>query len=442
MEALLVDAGDLLFIAPRGDFLGKFFRQERAQLAAHGVLALYAEELLHARVPGLDHAAKIDGQHADVQRFDDVFAEILEPRNLQSLLFERRIELGVVQGHSDVAGDGVHQLDVIAGQEITIDGLAEAQNGDGVLANAARHEVIQIQLLEGLADGIGNVSRRAGRLKEERPPGELGPGRLEEAEIHGLGKAHAHGTSEAHVSRLYGIFHEDREAVDQQGLREAVHDGTEHGIKAHFVGERAAELETVAVEKAVQARLNPFAEGLKKERGDDDGDHASDRPGGLRVEDTGDERDQSEINGGHGGGSSGVSQAALEDDVHVHQAIANDGIAETQRDEHQAENGGAHPGARRGVHEIRHDVERREGDAAGERPARQPLQLLTENTRRRFAEALVEHKPRSQEIDAEIAQLDFIEQNARAEPGHIAQHIEGGGYVKDQQRGARAINER
>jgi len=43
-------------------------------MAPHRVLALHAKELLHARVPGLDHAAEINGQHTDVQGFDDVFA--------------------------------------------------------------------------------------------------------------------------------------------------------------------------------------------------------------------------------------------------------------------------------------------------------------------------------------------------------------------------------
>src|SRR5258708_1472493 len=191
MEALLVDAGDLLFVAPRGDFRGKLFREERAQLVADGVLALHAEELLHACVPGRDHPADIDGYHANVQGFDDVFTEILEARDLQGFLLQGRIELGVVQGYGDVAGDGLHQLDVVAGEEITIDGLAEAQDGDGVLANAARDEIVQIQLLEGLADGIGNVSRRTGRLKEERPPSQLGPGRLQETQIHAPAKAPA-----------------------------------------------------------------------------------------------------------------------------------------------------------------------------------------------------------------------------------------------------------
>ena len=77
--------------------------------------------------------------------------------------------------------------------------------------------------------------------------------------------------------------------------------------------------------------------------GFDDGDHATDRPGSLGMENIGDERDQSEIDSGHGCGGSGVCQTALEDDVHVHQAVADDGVAEAKRDQQQTENGGAHP---------------------------------------------------------------------------------------------------
>jgi hypothetical protein len=164
--------------------------------------------------------------------------------------------LGVIQSHSNVPGNGLHELDVIAGEEITVYRFAKTEDCYGVLANAARHEIVQVQLVERSPHRIRNVSRRAGRLKEERPPGELGPGRLEETEIHRFGKAHAHGTSETHASWPNRIFHEDSDAVDQQGLREAVHHRAKHGIEAHFVGERAAELdqraaviETIAVEK-------------------------------------------------------------------------------------------------------------------------------------------------------------------------------------------------
>ena len=57
-------------------------------LMAYGILTLHAKELLHARVPGFDHAAEIDGQHTDVQGFDDIFAEVFEARDFQGLLLE------------------------------------------------------------------------------------------------------------------------------------------------------------------------------------------------------------------------------------------------------------------------------------------------------------------------------------------------------------------
>src|SRR5713226_5789859 len=144
LEALLVDAGDLLVIAPRRDFRCQLFREQGAELVADSVLTLDADELLHARVPGFDHAAQIDGEHADVERFDDVFAEILEARDFQRFLFERRVELGVVERHGEVASDGLHEFDVVAGEEIAVDGFAKAEYRDGVLANTAGHEIIQV----------------------------------------------------------------------------------------------------------------------------------------------------------------------------------------------------------------------------------------------------------------------------------------------------------
>src|SRR5579859_1303189 len=448
MEALLIDAGDLLFIAAGSDFDSELFGQQRAQLTAHSILTLHIKELLHASVPGFDHAPKVNGQHTDVQRFDDILAEILKPRDFEGFLLERRIQLGIVERDGHVAGDGLHQFDVVAGEEIAIYSLAQAEDGDGVLANAAGDKVVQVQLFESLADGIGNVSRRAGRLEEERPPSELGPGRLEEAEIHGFGETHAHGASEAHAGRAQGIFHEDGDAVDQQGLRETVHDRAEHGVEANFVGERTTELdqgaaviEAVAVEKPVKAGLDPFAEGLKEESGDHDGNHAAGRPGGLRMKDIGDEGDQGEVNGSNGGGGGGIGQAALEDDIHVHQPVADDGVAEAQRNKHEAEYGGAHPRTVGGIHHVGHDIEEREGQTSGEGPTGQPLQLLPQNAGRRFPKVAIEHDSGGQEIETEIAELDFIEQQARAEPGNKAEDVESGADVEEKETCAGAINQ-
>jgi hypothetical protein len=53
------------------------------------------------------------------------------------------------------------------------------------------------------------------------------------------------------------------------------------------------------------------------------------------VENLSDERNQREINSGNSRSRHGVGQAALEDDIHVHQAVTNDGVAEAERNQHQ-----------------------------------------------------------------------------------------------------------
>ena len=72
--------------------------------------------------------------------------------------------------------------------------------------------------------------------------------------------------------------------------------------------------------------------------------------GQRRVREFADQRDRREINRHHAGGRERVRQAALEDDIHVHQPVANDGVAEAERDQRQRENRKLHPGLRhRGV---------------------------------------------------------------------------------------------
>jgi hypothetical protein len=107
-------------------------------------------------------------------------------------LFEGGIKLRVVESYSHVACNCFDQLDVIAGEIVAVDGLAEPQNSHGVFANAAGHKVIEVELFESAAYGVADVARGAGRLKKECPPRELGPGRSEETKIKRLRETHAH----------------------------------------------------------------------------------------------------------------------------------------------------------------------------------------------------------------------------------------------------------
>ena len=60
-----------------------------------------------------------------------------------------------------------------------------------------------------------------------------------------------------------------------------------------------------------------------------------------------DQRDDGEIDADDAGGGKRVGEAALEDDVHVHQAVADDGVAEAERDQREREDRQFHP--RRGT---------------------------------------------------------------------------------------------
>jgi hypothetical protein len=68
--------------------------------------------------------------------------------------------------------------------------------------------------------------------------------------------------------------------------------------------------------------------------------------------------------------------ATLEDDVYVHQAIADDGVAEAKRNEHQAERGELHPGLRGSVEDVRQNVKHGERQTARQSSTSEPLQLL------------------------------------------------------------------
>src|SRR5260370_12001847 len=343
VESLLIDAGNLFLVAAGGDFACQFFRQQGAELASICFLERHAEQLLHARVPGFNDTVKIDGKYAHIQGFDDVFAEILEAGDFECFLFERAVELRVIKSDSNIAGNRLDQFDVVAGQKISVNRLAEAEHRHGMLADTAGHKVVEGQLLQRATNRVTEVSCRAGRLKKERPAGKLGPGRLEETKIQGFGEAHTHGTGDAHLPGLHAVLDENCETVDQQRLGNPVHNRTQHGVESHFVGqgasefdERATVIEAVAVEEAVQARLDPLAERLEQKRGYDNGDHAA--SGAVRgcMENQRDQRDQCKVNSGYAGGCRRISQTALEDKVHRHQAVADDRITQKPQDQHHA----------------------------------------------------------------------------------------------------------
>ena len=165
-QAEFINSRHLLLIHTRGNFLHQILRKNFAQRAADRIAAFHANQLLHAGIPGFDAAFQVHGQHADIQGFHDIFAEVFQARDFHSFLFQRRIQLRVVQRDGHVAGDGLHQLHVFAGKKIPVHRFAQPENGNGVFANAARNEIVQVELFEGAPQGIADVASGARRLKE------------------------------------------------------------------------------------------------------------------------------------------------------------------------------------------------------------------------------------------------------------------------------------
>src|SRR6266404_4492374 len=111
----------------------------------------------------------------------------------------------------------------------------------------------------------------AGRLEKYRSTRHLWLGRLEETEIERFTDADAHRPRQTQFSRCLRVLHEYRQTVHQQRLRYAIHYRTQHRVQADLVGQSLAEfdqcsaiVQTVAVEKMIQAPLDPHPNGLKE----------------------------------------------------------------------------------------------------------------------------------------------------------------------------------
>ena len=135
------------------------------------------------------------------------------------LLLERVVKLRVVERDRDVARDGVQQFDVFAGKEIAVDRLAEAQHRDGVLANPAGHKVIQVELLERLANRVATVSSaRARRFVKEVPAANSGRARGDRGNSGPVGSdsAHAHRTRQSGTVAGCGVVLDEKSRGDRR----------------------------------------------------------------------------------------------------------------------------------------------------------------------------------------------------------------------------------
>ncbi len=133
---------------------------------------------------------EVDGEDADVDGFDDVLVEVFEAFELVDLGLEGAVELGVLDGDADVAGEGFEDFHVFRGEEVAVAGAAEADDGDGAgaaadaVGDAAGEVVVEVEAGGGLAGLRREAEDLLGIFEEDVGVGAGGV-EVEEAEVRG-----------------------------------------------------------------------------------------------------------------------------------------------------------------------------------------------------------------------------------------------------------------
>ena len=451
---------------------------------ADGFAAAERVHGFHLRVPALDAVVEIDGEDAHVDGLDDVLVELLEALEFDDFFFEAGVEAGVLQSDADVAGERFEQLDIFAGEEVAAQGAAEADDGDGStgaafplqgtrpkarsverrladanarrrLGHAAGQIVVEIEEGRGALLRRGQMQNLLGVLKENvRVIG--GAIEVQEAKIEALraftlwtrflGKSVRGG--EAQAARFAG--QEDGDAGYEERAGQLLHDGVEQRLQIGLRTEAAAELDqglavvvAMAVEGAIDPSLNAALEGIEDRGGNQDGDHQSPLAHRFRQPDVDhdrDEGDDAEVAAEDERRGQRISHAALEDQVGVHQPVADDGPTEGERQKHQREAGEIREQVRRvELQQIRNRVKERERQHREQGSAGDPLQLLAQE-RRGGAAVAAQEQQRGQDVKHRIVAGGDLVQAVEQQLGGRARA--DGPEPQPQQSGAGRVNQR
>ena len=122
-----------------------------------------------------------------------------------------------------------------------------------------------------------------------------------------------------------------------------------------------------------------------------------------------DQRNEGDVYGNHAAARGGIGETSLENDVHIHQPVPDDGVSETKRYQHQGYSREIHPGARHDAQRVGHDVQEKERKNARERPSSDPFELLTEDSRSCVAVTVHEGPRGKHEVNAQTSKVQPVE---------------------------------
>ena len=292
-EAELVERVRAVLVAHTVESGDEVRREDGGERLAQRVDARLRVHDLHLRVPALDPVVEVDGEDADVDRLDDVLVELLQALELGDLLLEPPVELRVLDGDADVAGQRFEQLHVFAGEEVAVVGAAQANHGDRARAaalaigDAAGKVVVQVEPACAAALRLGQAQDLLGIFEEDMVvsarPVEVEEAHIERSQIGGLqireavrgGQIKVPGAA---IGSSLSVREEDGDAGYKQRLRQPLDDGVEQRAQVGLRVEAAAKLdqglavvEALLIEDAVDPSLNRALQRIEDEAGDDDG---------------------------------------------------------------------------------------------------------------------------------------------------------------------------
>ena len=189
--------------------------------------------------------------------------------------------------------------------------------------------------------------------------------------------------------------------ADRQRLHQAVCDGLQHVVDA-FAGiqfpdeiyQGLAVIVGVAVEMAIQLFLYPVADGLEQEGGDEH-HHNQLRTGNILnalLDQVADGKDNAVEGCEDDEGGQRVGVAPAEDNVHIHQPVAQNGPRDGEGDEGQRDDRVVQQRAELEVQDVRNGIQQPERCKAEDHAVPQPLQLLANHSVLGLAITLLQHE--------------------------------------------------
>jgi len=191
---------------------------------------------------------------------------------------------------------------------------------------------------------------------------------------------------------------EEGHVVHRERVQQPLADAAQRAVEIHLRSElareaeqRAAVVEAVAVEDVpVELLLDPVAQRLEDQRRNQHQQHHGRRAEFVAAR----ERiDQQRHEAQHRERGQQIDVALLEDDVDVHQPVAQDRVGPGERDEAEKQHAQPHRLRRRHAGCKRQGVGKGEGHDAGESAVAEPLQLLAHDRVGGLAEAQMQRQP-------------------------------------------------